>query len=140
MTTIHIGGDCIMITKDQIRYVIDWLGLSNMKYKLFMGSSLCVRGLRETNDIDLGVTSDKFESLCNRFNLEPVKSSLFGREKIDISTPIGNIELYELYNFDHVEEVDGLLCQSIDEVIRMKKHLGRDKDLKDLRLLAQIEA
>lgn len=129
-----------MITRDQIKYVIEWLGLSDMKYKLFMGSSLCARGLRDTNDIDLGVTSDKFESLCNRFNLEPITSSLFGREKIDISTPIGNIELYALYDFDHVEEVNGLYCQTLNEVIRMKKHLGREKDLKDLRLLAEIEA
>ena len=133
-----------MITRDHIKQVLDWLGLSDKTYKLFMGASLCARGYRNANDIDLGVTNDKFKSLCDRFNVKPNDHSVLGRTKIDIPTPVGNVEVYPLYDFESIEEVNGFLCQPLEEVIRLKRHLGREKDIKDLTLIeskmTQIEA
>ena len=37
--------------------------------------------------------------------------------------------------YDKIENVDGVWCQKLDEIIKMKKYFGREKDLKDIELI-----
>ena len=124
-----------MFNKENIIEAIKGLGLEDKKYIVYMGGSLCVRGIRNTNDIDLGVEAEDFERLKKRFN-KLYTISIMGYGKFEINTENGTIEIFKAEDFyDKIENVDGVWCQKLDEIIKMKKYFGREKDLKDIELI-----
>ena len=124
-----------MFNKENIIEAIKGLGLEDKKYIVYMGGSLCVRGIRNTNDIDLGVEAEDFERLKKRFN-KLYTISVMGYSKFEINTENGTIEIFKAEDFyDKIEKIDGVWCQKLDEIIKMKKYFGREKDLKDIELI-----
>lgn len=124
-----------MFNKENIIEAIKGLGLEDKKYIVYMGGSLCVRGIRDTNDIDLGIEAEDFERLKKRFN-KLYTISVMGYGKFEINTENGTIEIFKAEDFyDKIENVDGIWCQKLDEIIKMKKYFGREKDLKDIELI-----
>ena len=124
-----------MFNKENIIEAIKGLGLEDKKYIVYMGGSLCVRGIRDTNDIDLGIEAEDFERLKKRFN-KLYTISVMGYGKFEINTENGTIEIFKAEDFyDKIENVDGVWCQKLDEIIKMKKYFGREKDLKDIELI-----
>lgn len=124
-----------MFNKEDIAKAIKGLGLEDKKYIVYMGGSLCIRGIRNTNDIDLGVETEDFGRLKKRFN-KLYTISVMGYGKFEINTENGTIEIFKAEDFyDKIENVDGVWCQKLDEVIEMKKYFGREKDLKDIELI-----
>lgn len=124
-----------MFNKENIEKAIKELGLENKKYIVYMGGSLCVRGIRDTNDIDLGVEEKDFQRLKKRFN-KLYTISVMGYGKFEINTENGTIEIFKAEDFyDKIEKNDGVWCQKLDEIIKMKKYFGREKDFKDIELI-----
>lgn len=124
-----------MFNKENITEAIKGLGLEDKKYIVYMGGSLCVRGIRDTNDIDLGIEAEDFERLKKRFN-KLYTISVMGYGKFEINTENGTIEIFKAEDFyDKIEKIDGVWCQKLDEIIKMKKYFGREKDLKDIELI-----
>ena len=124
-----------MFNKQTIKNVIVELDLQNEYYKLFMGGSLCVRDIRETHDIDLGVEPETFERLRERLQGTVYESKL-GNDKFDLEHECGNIEIFKCENFyEDIEKVEGIWCQKIESIIEMKEMLNREKDRKDLELI-----
>lgn len=124
-----------MFNKENIIEAIKGLGLEDKKYIVYMGGSLCVRGIRDTNDIDLGIEAEDFERLKKRFN-KLYTISVMGYSKFEINTENGTIEIFKAEDFyDKIEKIDGVWCQKLDEIIKMKKYFGREKDLKDIELI-----
>lgn len=124
-----------MFNKENIEKAIKELGLENKKYIVYMGGSLCVRGIRDTNDIDLGIEAEDFERLKKRFN-KLYTISVMGYGKFEINTENGTIEIFKAEDFyDKIEKIDGVWCQKLDEIIKMKKYFGREKDFKDIELI-----
>ena len=95
------------------------------------GAALVLFGVREeTGDIDMGCTpqaADRLEAdgcLCGvsddgtrRFRIGP------------------EIEVFENWLYDAVETVGGFPVQSLRGLREMKLRLGREKDLRDIRLI-----
>ena len=124
-----------MFNKQTIKNVVEELGLQNEYYKVFMGGSLCMRNIRETQDIDLGVEPETFEKLKDKIQGITYKSKL-GNDKFDLEHECGNIEIFKCENFyEDIERVDGIWCQKIESIIEMKEMLNREKDRKDLELI-----
>jgi hypothetical protein len=124
-----------MFNKQTIKNIISELGLENEYYKLFMGGSLCIRDIRETRDIDLGVEPETFEKLKERLQ-GTVYESRLGNDKFDLEHECGNIEIFKCEDFyDDIEKVEGIWCQKIESIIKMKVMLHREKDREDLRLI-----
>lgn len=124
-----------MFNKEMIKSIINELGLENEYYKLWSGGSLCVRGIRETHDVDLGVESKTFDRLLKEYNGNVYEVNL-GGDKFDIKHEWGNIEIFRDDNFyNEIELVDGIWCQKIESIIELKRKLNREKDIQDLKMI-----
>jgi hypothetical protein len=108
------------------------LNLPKDKYAIFGSGPICIRGLREANDIDIIVKDDLWDYL----------STIYPVEKESIKT--GNIEIFKNWSpwFNDVSElintaeiINGFPFVKLDYVIEWKKAMGREKDLKDLELI-----
>ena len=133
--------------KEDIIKEIKKLNLQD-KYVVGMGASLCMRDIRqETHDIDLGVSKADFVKLSQG---RKIIDSALGQKRVLINSEAGNkIEVldnkhdkldkkFELFDYGNVIEkieidnIEGTYCQTIEDIITMKKRLGRKKDLEDL--------
>lgn len=104
-------------------------------YVLGMGGSLCMRDIRDTHDIDLGVHEKDFERLAKN---QEITQAVLGQQKIVLITLKGDeIEVFNYEDFDGegTEIIDGIQCQTIEGIIKMKKRFNRPKDIKDLELI-----
>lgn len=104
-------------------------------YVVGMGGSLCMRGFRDTHDIDLGVHKKDFERLAKD---KKIVKAVLGQEKIEIETETGiEIEIFNYEDFDgeETEMIEGIQCQSLEGIIKMKKRFNRPKDIKDLQMI-----
>jgi len=95
------------------------------------GAALALHGVREeAGDIDLGCTpqaADRLEADGYPCELLPDGTRRF---RVD-----GDIEVFENWRYDVVETLEGCPVLSLRGVREMKRRLGREKDLRDLRLI-----
>ncbi len=112
------------------------LNLPKDKFAIFGSGPICIRGLREANDLDIIVKEDLWNELIQK---------TANRDLIyQVSIKIGNIEIFKnwlpWFNdvnelIDTAEEINGFPFVRLDYVIEWKTKLGREKDLKDLELI-----
>ena len=128
-----------MVNQHKINDVIDELELRDKNYMIYMGGSLCIRGVRLTNDLDICVEPEMFLYLAKKYNKEnDIYIALVDR-KFDLEIEDFNVEIFERTNFDdEYEIVDGLKCQTLDEIIKMKRRFNREKDQKDIIMLKEL--
>ena len=112
------------------------LGFNQADYWVITGSAMVLYGLREqTHDIDLGCTT----ALADRLEAQgtPVEDQADGSRKLTIGD---DVELFENWLFDTVQLLDGIPVISLKGLSEMKTRLGREKDLRDLRLISDFLA
>ena len=102
-------------------------------YWVITGGAMVLCGFRaETSDIDLGCTpamADRLEAEGYLYQTTPDGNRWF---KLG-----GEIEVFENWLYDTVAPVDGIPVISIPGLIEMKQRLGREKDLRDIRLIRE---
>ena len=103
------------------------------RYIIISGSAMVLYGIKdETPDIDISVTEDYEEELLenNIALIEHVSSD-------GTLSYIINDELNFGQNYYSTNKVfiEGLPVQSIEDIIKLKEFLNRDKDKKDLELI-----
>ena len=107
------------------------LPFSEKEYWVVAGGAMVLHGFKpQTRDIDLGCTT----LLANKLERQGYAVSYCedGTRKILYSE---NIEIFENWIEDTVEIIGGVPVVSIDGLIKMKKKLGRQKDLEDIALI-----
>ena len=107
------------------------LAFPEKEYWVVAGAAMVLHGFKsQTRDIDLGCSTlfaDELErkgysiSHCND-----------GTRRITFTD---DIEIFENWIEDTVELIDGIPVVSIDGLIKMKKKLGRKKDLSDIAVI-----
>lgn len=119
------------MTKQQIIERLRALGLDDKEYWLITGGAMVLHGLKNsTNDIDLGCTSvlaDRLEKLGYSTTVLPD-----GTRRISVAD---DIEVFEGWLFDTVEEINGFPVISLPGLLEMKRALGRKKDIPDIKLI-----
>lgn len=125
--------------KDIIEIISD-LDLKNKYHFVFMGGSLTIMGIREfTNDLDLGVTSDEFVGLQRKFRKDNnISTSTLGNGKFDLIINNHKVEIFNLDNEIHYDNIDTIKCQKLNDIVELKKRLNRPKDEKDLKLIHEF--
>lgn len=125
-----------MFTKQAIIKTINSLDLE-YPYKLMMGGSLVMRGIREeTHDLDIDIHPNDFKRLRLYYRIGKPSISSLGNKKFDIETKYGEVEIFEVSNIDNdMEIIDGIQCQSLESIIEMKKSFNREKDKMDIKLI-----
>ncbi len=100
------------------------------------GAAMVLYGIREeTHDIDLGCTS----VLADRLEAEghPCIRKPDGSRAYRIG---GDVEVFENWLYDAVEQIEGIPVVSPSGLLEMKRRLGREKDLRDIRLIVEYLA
>lgn len=114
------------------------------QYVVVAGSILEVLGIRESNDIDIAVTPELHSELRKTGTWEEVikyNKIFLRREGIDI-IPELNWEKYSTTVFDAIESatvIDGVPFINLDELVKFKMALGREKDFIDIDLIKKYK-
>lgn len=100
------------------------------EFAITSSGPMAIRGLRENKDIDIIVKPKLWEGLKSQF---PISN--------DDKIKVGNIEICQgsLGNseelIDNADVIDGFRFVKLNEVIKFKQAVGREKDLKDIKLI-----
>ena len=123
-----------MFDKNSLIQRLQEIPFSKSEYWVVAGGAMVLHGFRtQSHDIDLGCSTllaDKLEqqgyvvSRCE----DETRKILYSE----------NIEIFENWIEDTVEIIGGVPVVSIDGLIKMKKKLGRQKDLEDIALIEKI--
>lgn len=112
------------------------LNLPSKQYAIFGSGPLAIRGIREARDIDVLVKKDLWDSLAKIYPPNEKSNGLI----------IGHVELFSQWEpfdvnvdqlIDTAEIIEGLPFVRMEYVIEWKKHVGREKDKKDLELIEE---
>lgn len=119
------------MTRDDFICRLNAFKLDKSQYVVTAGGSLLLHGIREsTHDIDLSCTSNLADELeAKGFSTTVIANGL---RRIEIAE---DFEVYEDMSLPDFEIIDGIPAMTINEVIAMKKALGRKKDFRDLELI-----
>jgi len=124
------------MTKTDILRRLDALGFDKGEYWLLTGGAMVLYGLRpQTHDIDLGCT----KNLADRLEAQgfPVSRLPDGTRKILLGR---DVEIFEGWLYGQVQFLEGVPVISLEGLMEMKKRLGREKDLRDIRLIENFLA
>lgn len=120
-----------MFDKDSILQRLQELPFSKKEYWVVGGGAMVLHGFRpQTHDIDLGCTCVLADQLEEQGYA--VSRCEDGTRRISYSQ---DIEIFENWIEGTVEIVSGIPVVSVDGLIKMKKRLGRKKDLADIALI-----
>ncbi len=120
-----------MLDKRSLLQRLRELPFSEKEYWAVAGAAMVLHGFRsQTQDIDLGCSTLLAEEL-ERQGHEVLRLE-DGTRKILYSE---HVEIFENWIEDTVEVIGGVPVVSVDGLIRMKKKLGREKDLADIALI-----
>ena len=116
------------------------LNLPKDRFAVFGSGPLAVRGMREANDIDIIALPDLFEELVKKYGEEKIKKGLANQRSIQA----GDIEIWEGWAPGEWD-IEKLIKEAevfydtrfvkLEEVLKWKKLMGREKDLKDIEML-----
>ncbi|OJI06981.1 MAG: hypothetical protein BK997_03925 [Candidatus Micrarchaeum sp. ARMAN-1] len=119
------------------------LGLNVGEYALFGSVPLAACGIRESQDIDMLVTHEVYQ----RLKVQGWKVEVFpnGRKMLKKDCfEAGEDWNYDTYNPDParlIKEADiigGIPVVRLEEALAWKKAFGREKDLKDVKLIEKF--
>ena len=120
-----------MLDKQSLLRRLKELPFPEKEYWVVAGGAMVLHGFRPwTRDIDLGCTAFLADQLERQGY--SVSRCGDGTRKITYSD---DVELFENWMEGTVERVGGVPVVSVDGLIRMKRKLGREKDLADIALM-----
>tara|TARA_Y100000031_G_C8136777_1_gene345637 strand:+ start:430 stop:825 length:396 start_codon:yes stop_codon:yes gene_type:complete len=111
------------------------LDLPEGSYAIFGSGPMVVRGLREAGDLDIVVKKKVWDQLAEEFGVKDEQKGQIMANGIDI---FWNWEPW-LHDPDLLintaEMIDGFPYVRLEHLLEWKKAFGREKDLKDVRIL-----
>ncbi len=121
--------------KSEIIKSIKNLNLSVDDYVVISGASMVLQGIKkQTRDVDIAVTKQLYDKLLKEYNCQ-FERNFLGNQVWYINGCVNfSTNFYEMSKKDCVF-VDGVPCQNIESIIKLKKFLNREKDKSDIDLL-----
>ena len=117
------------------------------EYAIVSGGPLAIRGIRKTNDVDVIVTTDLWNTLKDKYG-----NTYYGPHKVKLITPIPDVDFFCAESLkklrgtlpkdeptaeeqiDNAEIINGLSFQSLRDCLWFKKNQEREKDIIDIEL------
>lgn len=120
-----------MLYKTDIIKILKEMNLPLGEYWISSGAGLVMHGVKETTqDIDLGCTTRLVE-----YFLRKGCKCRTANDNLRIVEVNDKIEILENWLVDKIEFIDGLPVGSLESIRKQKLALGRDKDIKDIKLI-----
>ncbi len=125
------------MTRDEVIQKMKATGFPPEEYWIQAGAAMLLHGLREqTHDIDIGCSPALMERI--RAMGCPYELLPDGHKKYAVTE---DIEASENWASGTVTLIDGLPVVSLEDVIRLKESLGREKDFRDIaRIRAYLDS
>lgn len=123
-------------TLQKLLQKLEKLNLPKDKFVVFGSAVLAAHGIRGARDLDLVVTRDLFDKLTEKFPLDNLEdgSPRILIDEIEIMRDPG-------FGFDteewikNADVIDGVRFVRLEDLMEWKKKMGREKDLKDIKLI-----
>lgn len=116
------------------------LNIPNNKYVVICSGTMAVLGIREANDIDISVTEELFDELKETGEWKEFEK--YGRPFLKKDVFEINKHLsWDKYSITIQEAnksalfIEGIPFMNLDELIKFKNAMGREKDFKDIELI-----
>ena len=106
------------------------------QYAVFGSGPIAIRGLRESNDIDIIVKPALWNKLCRKYPVEKINhTEVIKLEKIEIFKDWK--PWFEDTNalIDEAEIINGVRFARLEKVLIWKRAMGREKDKADIKLM-----
>ena len=114
------------------------LNLPNEECFIYGSGPLGVREIREVNDLDVFVTDDLYKKLKKKYP-QSVKEDKIEVGEIEIYPPSGWNWRDKMGDLETVmrraEIIDGVRFMNLEDLIVLKKEMGRQKDFEDIGLI-----
>ena len=108
---------------------LEAFGFPKTEYMILSGGSLLLRGLREeTADFDLCAT----ETLMNSLDLSDCP-----RDEVGCYVPFEDVQLKGGMETRNYDVVDGYCCQTLEDILALKRRLNRPKDQRDIAVIEE---
>lgn len=120
-----------MLGKEDIIKILKNMELPLNEYWITAGAGLVIHGVKETtNDIDLGCTTHLVELF-----LKKGCKYIVEKDNTRIVQINDTIEILENWFVDEIVIIDGLPVGSLESIKKQKAQLGREKDIKDIKII-----
>lgn len=119
------------------------LNLPEDKFAVFGSGPMAIRGIREADDIDIIVLSELFGGLVEKYGEDKIKRGLYNQRSLQL----GDVEIWEGWAprewdieklIKEAEVFYGVRFVKLEEVLKWKKLMGREKDSKDVEMLKKF--
>ena len=118
------------MNKKEIIEILRKYNFDQNKYVVIAGAAMVLHGLKETtSDIDLSVGEEYLKSLFENYNCQFEKENEYGKKVYYIDDII---DIGVSYMPTKIEMIDDIPVSSVEDIIKLKKHLNREKDKLDL--------
>ena len=127
------------MNKNQILNALEKYNLDKDKFMIISSAAMVINDIKkETKDIDIAIEQSYEEILLKQYKCD------FEREIID------NGKTYKVYMIDNIinfsnhyneynyENKYGYKVQTVEDILKLKERLNRDKDQKDIKLLKEF--
>ncbi len=108
------------------------------QYAVVGSGVMSAHGIRQHGDVDLIVTTELFEKLKKggwEMSKEKKNVIKYGNYEADIDCKYGEYQPNSKELIETAEIINGIPFIKLDEVIKFKKALNRDKDKNDIQLI-----
>lgn len=125
------------MNKKEIINILKKYDFDKNKYVVISGACMVLYGIKETtSDIDISVTKEYYNKLLKQFNCEFERINEFGEKIYYIDNIINFGNTY--YTEDKIY-IDSIPVTSIEELIKLKKYLNREKDISELKKIYKFK-
>lgn len=123
-----------MLYKEDIIKILKEMNLTLNQYWITSGAALVIHGVKDTTrDIDLGCTTELVEAFLKKgCKCKVVEDNSRIVEVND------NIEILENWFVEKIEFIEGLPVGTLESIKKQKAELGREKDMKDIKLIDEF--
>lgn len=120
-----------MLYKEDIMKILKDMNLPLNEYWITSGAGLVIHGVKETTrDIDLGCTKNLIEHFIKKGCKYKIASDYSRIVEVD-----EKVEILENWLVDEIVYIDGFPVGSLESIKKQKAQLGREKDIKDIKLI-----
>jgi len=121
------------MNKQQIINILNKYNFDKDKYIVIPGVSMVLYGIKDkTNDIDISTKKEYYNYLLKTYNCILEKENELGNNVYFID---GMINFGIDYYSTEKEYLNGIPVQKVEDILRLKEKLHRNKDIEDIKLI-----
>ena len=125
------------MNKEEIINILKKYNFDKDQYIVISGACMVLYGIKETtSDIDISVTDEYYNYLINNYDCTFERINEFGEKVYFIDNIINFSRSYYTKKKEYINDIP---VQNLDELIKLKEYLNRDKDKIDIERIRKYK-